>query len=88
MASDDLRADRLKKVEQLRALGLNPYEYRWQSTHAAAQLQEKFADLPNGESVNFEVALAGRILARRVFGKLAYFNLQDQTGTIQLYLDK
>ncbi|MEM8544020.1 MAG: lysine--tRNA ligase [Cyanobacteria bacterium P01_H01_bin.119] len=88
MASDDLRADRLKKVEQLRALGLNPYEYRWQSTHAAAQLQEKFADLPNGESVNFEVAIAGRILARRVFGKLAFFNLQDQSGTIQLYLDK
>jgi lysyl-tRNA synthetase class 2 len=38
--------------------------------------------------VEQEVAIAGRILARRVFGKLAFFSLQDETGTIQLYLDK
>ena len=88
MASDDLRADRLKKVEQMRQLGLNPYGYRWESTHTAAQLQEKFADLPSGEAVDFAVAIAGRILARRVFGKLAFFNIQDETGSIQLYLDK
>jgi len=44
--------------------------------------------LPSGEEVEIEVAIAGRILARRVFGKLAFFSLQDETGTIQLYLDK
>jgi len=37
---------------------------------------------------DLEVAIAGRILVRRVFGKLAFFSLQDETGTIQLYLDK
>ncbi|NET59020.1 MAG: lysine--tRNA ligase [Symploca sp. SIO2E6] len=84
----EIRAARLEKVEQLRALGLNPYAYRWKSTHHAAELQAKFAELPNGEEVDLQVAIAGRILARRVFGKLAFFNLQDETGTIQLYLDK
>lgn len=88
MAEEDIRATRLEKVEQLRQLGLNPYAYRWESTHHAAQLQEKYADLPNGEEVEVEVAIAGRIIARRVFGKLAFFGLQDETGTIQLYLDK
>lgn len=89
MASDDIRADRLKKVAQLRELGINPYAYRWESTHHAAELQDKFADLPNGEAIDdVEVAIAGRILNRRVFGKLAFFTLQDETGTIQLYLDK
>ncbi|MDV2992603.1 MAG: Lysine--tRNA ligase [Chroococcidiopsis sp. SAG 2025] len=88
MAEEDIRATRLEKVEQLRQLGLNPYAYRWESTHHAAQLQEKYADLPNGEEVEIEVAIAGRIIARRVFGKLAFFGLQDETGTIQLYLDK
>jgi lysyl-tRNA synthetase class 2 len=83
-----IRAIRLEKVEQLKALGQNPYAYRWESTHHTAELQEKFADLPTGEEVDLEVAIAGRILARRVFGKLAFFNLQDETGTIQLYLDK
>ncbi|PSB18658.1 lysine--tRNA ligase [Phormidesmis priestleyi ULC007] len=86
--SDDLRATRLEKVEQLKQLGVNPYAYRWQSTHHAAELQEKYADLASGEEVKIEVAIAGRIMARRVFGKLAFFTLQDETGTIQLYLDK
>jgi lysyl-tRNA synthetase class 2 len=85
---DEIRATRLEKVEQLKQLGLDPYAYQWESTHHAAQLQEKYADLENGEEVEEEVAVAGRILARRVFGKLAFFTLQDETGTIQLYLDK
>jgi lysyl-tRNA synthetase class 2 len=85
---EEVRATRLQKVEQLKKIGLNPYAYRWQSTHTAQALQEKFADLANGEEVEVEVAIAGRILARRVFGKLAFFNLQDETGTIQLYLEK
>ena len=88
MASDDIRAARIEKVHQLRQLGLNPYAYRWESTHSTADLQAKYADLPSGEEVQVDVAIAGRILARRVFGKLAFFTLQDQTGTIQLYLDK
>jgi len=88
MTSDDLRAARLEKVTQLRQLGFNPYTYRWASTHHAAELQAKYADLPAGEEVEGEVAIAGRIMARRVFGKLAFFSLQDETGTIQLYLDK
>lgn len=85
---DEIRATRLEKVEQLKQLGFNPYAYRWESTHHAAELQEKYASLPSGEEVDIEVAVAGRLMARRVFGKLAFFNLQDDSGTIQLYLDK
>ncbi|HAX74973.1 MAG TPA: lysine--tRNA ligase [Cyanobacteria bacterium UBA11372] len=85
---EEIRATRLEKVEQIKQLGFNPYAYRWESTHHAAELQEKYAELASGEEVDLEVAIAGRILARRVFGKLAFFSLQDETGTIQLYLDK
>ena len=85
---DEIRATRLEKVEQLRALGLNPYAYTWDVTHHAADLQTTYADLANGEEVDVAVAIAGRIMARRVFGKLAFFSLQDETGTIQLFLDK
>ncbi|MGI0489081.1 lysine--tRNA ligase [Pantanalinema rosaneae CENA516] len=88
MAEEDLRAVRLQKVQQLKQAGITPYAYRWESTHHAADLQTKFADLPSGEEVQIEVAVAGRIMARRVFGKLAFFTLQDETGTIQLYLEK
>lgn len=88
MSSEEIRATRLEKVAQLKQLGFNPYAYKWQLTHHAAELQERFADLPSGEEVDTEVSIAGRILLRRVFGKLAFFTLQDETGTIQLYLDK
>ncbi|MBD2461806.1 lysine--tRNA ligase [Oscillatoria sp. FACHB-1407] len=88
MSSDELRAARLEKVNQLKQLGFNPYAYKWDVTHHAAELQEKYADLANGEEVEIEVAIAGRVMNRRVFGKLAFFTLQDETGVIQLYLDK
>ncbi len=86
--SDDLRAARLEKVAQIRAAGHNPYAYRWESTHTAQALQDQFRELPNGEEKEVEVSVAGRILTRRVFGKLAFFTLQDETATIQLYLEK
>ena len=85
---EEIRATRLEKAEQLKQAGQTPYAYRWEMTHHSADLQSKYAELPNGEEVPVEVAIAGRILARRVFGKLAFFNLQDETGTIQLYLEK
>lgn len=84
----ELRAARWQKAEQLTAAGLPAYAYRWAKTHQAADLQDKYKDLAAGEEVEDEVAIAGRIIARRVFGKLAFFNLQDESGTIQLYLDK
>ncbi len=84
----EIRAARLQKVNELKQLGLNPYAYTWNVTHQAAALQEKFADLPTGEETDFEVSIAGRIMVRRVFGKLAFFTLQDETGSIQLFLDK
>ncbi|MGB3613045.1 MAG: lysine--tRNA ligase, partial [Elainellaceae cyanobacterium] len=76
------------KAHQLQEMGLNPYAYRWESTHTAAGLQDKYAHLEPGDEVEDAVAIAGRIMVRRVFGKLAFFTLQDETGTIQLYLDK
>ncbi|MEO0927648.1 MAG: lysine--tRNA ligase [Cyanobacteria bacterium J06643_13] len=85
---DQIRATRIEKVAQIKELGLNPYAYKWESTHHAVELQEKYAELPAGEEIEDAVAIAGRILARKIFGKLAFFELQDETGKIQLYLEK
>ena len=85
---EEIRATRIEKIAQIKELGLNPYAYKWESSHHAVELQEKYLDLAAGEEVEDEVAIAGRIRARRVFGKLAFFELQDETGKIQLYLDK
>jgi lysyl-tRNA synthetase class 2 len=85
---EEIRSARLEKVAGLQKAGVNPYAYQWKSTAHAQQLQEQYADLAPGEEISVEVAIAGRIIARRILGKLAFFNLQDETGTIQLYLDK
>ncbi|MGI8935020.1 MAG: lysine--tRNA ligase [Phormidesmis sp.] len=85
---EGIRATRLQKVEALKAAGMTPYAYSWDITHSVASLQDKFADLEAGAEADFAVSVAGRIMARRVFGKLAFFTLQDETGTIQLYLEK
>ncbi|MEY2858632.1 MAG: hypothetical protein RLZZ74_2945, partial [Cyanobacteriota bacterium] len=76
---EEIRAARIEKVAQMKELGLNPYAYKWESSHHAAQLQSKYVDLAAGEEVADQVAIAGRIMARRVFGKLAFFELQDET---------
>ncbi|MEL7351002.1 MAG: lysine--tRNA ligase [Cyanobacteria bacterium J06649_5] len=85
---EGIRAARLKKVEELKQAGQTPYAYSWEITHPIAELQAKFAALEAGAEDAFKVSIAGRIMARRVFGKLAFFTLQDETGTIQLYLEK
>ncbi|XP_021297930.1 lysine--tRNA ligase, chloroplastic/mitochondrial [Herrania umbratica] len=86
-----VRAIRLKKVEQLRSKGLEPYAYKWDRSHSARELQEIYKNLNNGEELDSEshhVSVAGRIVARRAFGKLAFLTLRDHSGTIQLYCEK
>jgi lysyl-tRNA synthetase class 2 len=85
---EEIRATRIEKIQQIKDLGLNPFAYKWEVTHHAAELQEKYVNLSNGEEADETVSIAGRIIARRIFGKLAFFELQDETGKIQLYLDK
>jgi lysyl-tRNA synthetase, class II len=85
---DEIRATRIEKASKLKLAGHNPFAYRWQVTHHAAELQTKFADLPSGSEAELEVSMAGRVMARRFMGKLAFCTLQDETGQIQLFLEK
>ena len=85
---EEIRANRIEKIGQIKELGLNPYAYKWEISHHTQELQEKYAYLASGEEVEDTVSIAGRIIARRVFGKLAFFELQDETGKVQLYLEK
>jgi lysyl-tRNA synthetase class 2 len=59
--------------------------YRFEPTATAAELQEKFDSLDAGAETDETVTVAGRLLLRRVQGKLAFGQLQDSTGRIQLF---
>jgi lysyl-tRNA synthetase class 2 len=84
----ELRETRLEKGKALAALGQGPYGVRFQPSHRTTELQAAHADLPNGEELDLAVAVAGRVMTRRVMGKLAFFTLADETGPIQLYIEK
>ncbi|XP_062100159.1 lysine--tRNA ligase, chloroplastic/mitochondrial-like [Humulus lupulus] len=78
----------LFEIEELRSKGLESYACKWDRTHSANQLQETYKNLENGEEMNGEqdnVSIAGRIVARRAFGKLAFLTLRDYSGTIQCF---
>ena len=85
----ELIQQRLAKTQLIRDAGLLPFEYSYDPTHSAAQLAADFSTLGNGEvDDTADVALCGRIMTRRMLGKLAFFTIQDSSGTFQLYLDK
>lgn len=90
LSETELRFTRVTKIDTMRSVGVEPYEYTFARTHSADQLQNEYTDkLESGEEdTTANVSVAGRIMTRRVFGKLAFFTLQDSTGTIQLQFDQ
>ena len=59
--------------------------YRFEKTANAGELAQKYADIGDGESTGVQVAVAGRIMLLRIQGKIAFAELRDETGSIQLF---
>ena len=75
----------MQKREALLAEGKNPYGHAFNYSHHVADLDEKYKELGDGENTEDRVAVAGRIVAKRVQGKIIFFELLDATGKIQLF---
>lgn len=85
---DELTAQRIRKVEQLREAGLDPYPTRARRTHTAAEANAIVESLPPDASEfgRGPIAVAGRVVARRDMGKATFIDLQDGSGRIQALL--
>ena len=77
----ELRDERLRKLDELRALGVNAYPAEAVRTHTIADITAKFDELENQT-----VTVVGRIVTTRKFGKLAFLVLRDMSGQVQLFL--
>ncbi len=87
MAQDNpLRAEKRKKLHQLKELGLNPFPHNFKPTHKAAEVLQKHGGLTAGEQTTDILVMAGRLMTKRDMGKAAFFNFQDQSGSIQAYI--
>ncbi len=85
MEDTNLRKIRLEKLEKLKALGINPYPASVKRTHSikeAVNIGEK--SLPAGR----QVAVAGRMMSYREHGNIAFADLQDESGKIQIFFQK
>jgi len=72
------------KLDELRAMKIDPYPYSYDQKHFAASVLAKYKDVTEEESKE-EVSLAGRVMTKRGHGKASFANLQDTTGKIQIY---
>ena len=85
---NELIRERLKKLEDLRARGLNPYVSRFRSEDRTGDLLArhggKTAETLAAEEI--QVRAAGRLMAIRTHGKITFAHLRDGSGQIQVYL--
>ncbi len=82
---DDPIEVRKAKRAALIAAGRDPYGSRFDYSHHVEELVEQYAGLADGESTEDEVRVAGRIMARRIQGKIAFLEVADATGKMQLF---
>lgn len=93
--------DRIRKLERIKTLGVNPYATKFDITHQIGQvLANHPAKIEEGQASSFravediipapvsEVALAGRVMLHRSFGKICFATINDGTGRIQILFSR
>lgn len=78
--------ERLRKLEEIRKLGINPYPYSFDKKDNSDEIIEKFSKIEKEEHTGHSAAIAGRIMTMRDMGKVVFMHIQDGYGKIQLYL--
>ena len=82
---DDPRQVRLNKRQALLDEGGNPYGHAYEVTALTGELERRYPDLEPGDSTTDRVRVAGRVMARRLQGKIMFLVLRDREGDIQLF---
>jgi len=78
---EEIKAERLKKLEILKEKGIDPYPARAKRTHLIKTVIEKFSDF---SAENTEVSLVGRVMVIRGQGAIQFLVLEDVSGSLQV----
>ena len=81
MLLEDYRNERLKKLEEIKARGIDPYPAKSYRNTKISDIIDHF-----DEKAGQEVIVAGRIVAIRSFGKLVFLKIRDYFGEIQIFM--
>lgn len=95
--------DRIKKLERIKSLGVNPFATKFDMTNTTGEILAKYPssiDIEGGVKSEFraveeiipsptsDVALAGRVMLHRNFGKICFASIFDGTGRIQILFSR
>jgi lysyl-tRNA synthetase class 2 len=80
----DVLADRRRKLESLRAAGVEPFPHEFDGVEPIAAVRAAHEGLEAGAETEVAHRVAGRLAARRGQGKMAFLDLEDRSGRIQL----
>jgi lysyl-tRNA synthetase class 2 len=80
---DDIIAERRKKLEVIKAAGIDPYPARVKRSFEVAHAIAEFENL---SSSGEKISLAGRLRSLRDQGKIVFADLEDESGKIQIVL--
>jgi lysyl-tRNA synthetase class 2 len=87
--TNSVEEDRLKKMDELRARGVELYPRRAERTHSAAQAIAAFEQLEAQDpeaAQQLHVTVAGRIRRANIKGKLSFMHYEDESGRLQLFM--
>jgi len=87
MDFSDLELERVRKLERLRARGIDPYPARVQRTHTAAEAIAAFTSAEPAQA-EVKVSVTGRMVLFRAMGKASFAHIEDGSGRLQLYFRK
>ncbi len=82
--ADELLAARRRKLEALRADGIDPFPHEFDGVEPIAAVRAAHTGLSPGDETEVRHRVAGRLAARRGQGKMAFLDLVDRSGRIQL----
>ena len=82
--ADELLAARRRKLDALRAAGVDPFPHSFEDVEPVAAVRKAHRGLEPGAETDIAHRVAGRLAARRGQGKMAFLDLVDRSGRIQL----
>ena len=85
--ASEYERERRDKAAKLRELGVDPFGGRTENVRALASVRDQFKQ-EFGQDGGPVVTVAGRVMLKRDMGKLSFLTLRDETGDLQIALDK
>lgn len=79
------REERLRRLEEIKKIGLNPYPAKAERSHTIKEVMDGFEAMEKEQKIHF---LVGRLRNIRAHGNLTFVHLQDGTGKIQIAISK